>query len=628
MSHRHPAPRDPAPADSTPVDRLLVGGLWVHQSIPAVYQQAARERPHTVQCYRRVRGGWEGTSNARAAQHVQHIAQGLLDLGVARGDRVAILAATRPEWGLADMASLHLGAVTVGVYPTLPPEEVAYILEHSGASVLFLERREQLEALDAVRGGLPELKHVVLFEGSAAGAISLEALEARGRVVEGGPARFEAAWRRLGPDDLATIIYTSGTTGEPKGALLTHGNLTYVIEAGAQVLPHQPGDEGVVFLPMAHALMRVASYGGLLTGAAGYYNLDHARLMDDIREVAPTVQVSVPRIWEKLYARLQEAVAGLPPRRRRVFAWGLAVGREASALERRGEPLPLALRAQLALARRLVHDRLKGRVFGARIRFLTSGGAPIDVEVLEYFHALGLLILEGWGLTETAAPATLNRPGAFKFGTVGQPISGTEVRVAPDGELLVRGPGVFRGYYRNEEATAAAFTDDGYFRTGDIGEVDADGFVRITDRKKNIIVLSGGKNVAPQKLENHFQTIPLLAGALVHGDRRNYLTALFTLDPEEAVRWAVGRSLLGQEALAAAADPRAAAAHLPALLADPTLREHLEREVSRSGTATSSTASTPVEPGPFSGAPRRPRPRLRSRPTRPRAASLGAGRGR
>ncbi|RMG06488.1 MAG: long-chain fatty acid--CoA ligase, partial [Planctomycetota bacterium] len=485
----------------------------------------------------------------------------LAELGVARGDRVGILSQTRPEWGLVDLAVLHLGAVSVGIYPTLLADEVAYLVDHASIEVLFVEDAEQLAKLDAADGLRGRLRQVVVLDGPCEGALSLAAIEARGQAAPDGAGRFEAAWRAVGPDDLATLIYTSGTTGRPKGAMLTHGNLCYVVHAGAEVLPHRPSDVSVAFLPMAHALQRAAFYGALLTGAVGYYAASTQTLMDDIREVEPTVQVSVPRLWEKLHARLEATVGTLPPRRRRIFAWGLAVGREAAPYRKRGVPLPLSLRARYALACRLVHDPLKRRVFGRRIRYLTSGGAPVDPEILEYFYALGLLVLEGWGLTETAAPATLNLPRSFKFGSVGKPLAGTEVRVAEDGELLVRGPGVFRGYYRDPEATEAAFTEDGFFRTGDIGTIDADGFVFVTDRKKNLIVLSNGKNIAPQKIENLLGSIPLVGNALVHGDRRNYLVALLTPDVEEAARWARARGLEASEdpaSLAALPEFRAA----------------------------------------------------------------------
>ncbi len=545
-----------------------LGGLWVHPSVPALFQHRVAAAPHHEVAFLREAGRWRGVTLTHSAERVRRVAQGLLALGVERGDRVAIVSATRPEWGLVDLAILHLGAVTVGVYPTLPADEVAYQLEHAGAAVAVVEDAAQADKLTAARSRLPDLREVVTIDPCHAHP-SLADLEVKGEALEGGRARFDAAWREVEPGDLATVIYTSGTTGRPKGAILTHGNLTYTVHAAARVLPHSPQDTSVVFLPQAHALQRVASYGGLLTGARAYFARSYAALMDDIREVEPTVQVSVPRLWEKLYAKLHEVLAQAPAHRRRVFEWGLAVGRAAAPYRKAGRPLPVGLAARPALARRRVPAPLKARVFGRNVRYLTSGGAPIDPEVLEFFYALGLLILEGWGLTETAAPATLNLPGAFAFGTVGRPLEGTEVRVADDGELLVRGPGVFAGYYRDEEATAAAFTEDGFFRTGDIGEVDPRGFVRITDRKKDLIVLSNGKNVAPQKVENHLKTIPLLGNCLVHGDRRSYLVGLLTLDPDAAFAWGKERGKV--PAAADPSDDEAARPVLERLAADPDL---------------------------------------------------------
>jgi long-chain acyl-CoA synthetase len=565
------------------VELVELGGVWVHKSLPALYQQRVTEWGHDLCEFRKVDGGWRGATAAQGAQRVRRLALGLLELGVVKGDRVALLCETRSEWGRVDMAILHCGAVTVGIYPSLPAGEVAWQLEHAEAKVAIVEDAEQLDKVRAGRAGLPRLERVIVIEPPAGplgeGELTLAELERRGEQAAGGEARFERAWRDVGPDDLATIIYTSGTTGLPKGAMLTHGNLTFTAHAAASIMPHTPDDRSVVFLPMAHALQRVAGYVGLLTRATAYYATSLDALMDEIRAVEPTIQVSVPRIWEKLHARLLEVVRGSPPARRRIFDWGLDVGRRASPYLKRGERLPVRLALAHALAKRVVHDRLKERVFGRNVRFLTSGGAPIATEILEFFHALGLLILEGWGLTETAAPATLNTPDAYRFGTVGRAIPGTQVKVAPDGELLVRGPGVFRGYWRDPEASTEAFTEDFFFKTGDIGEVDPDGFVRITDRKKNLIVLANGKKVAPQKLENHFKRVPLVAHTLVVGDKRPYLVALFSLDPDE-----VGR-LARAQGLAHAPADRATPDDLTKLLADPAFTGPLERAIAEQNEA-------------------------------------------
>ncbi len=561
-----------SPVRAAEVDYVELGGRWVHKSVPALYQHRVTGWPHDVCDYRKEGGRWVGTTAAEGARQVRELAQGLLALGVQRGDRVALVCGTRPEWLRVDLAILHAGAVTVGVYPTLPAAEVAYQLEHAGCVAAVVEDLGQLEKLRAHRDALPALRAVFVIDppgpaGALADAQPLAALAAAGRALPDGEARFEAAWRAVGPKDLATIIYTSGTTGQPKGAMLTHGNLTFVVHASAAVLPFGPGDTSVVFLPLAHSLQRVVSYGGIFVRATGYWASSLDRLMDELREVEPTVQVSVPRIWEKVHARLLERVAASPPHRQRLFRWALDVGRRAGPYRQAGRPLPLRLRVAHELARRVVFDRLKERLFGRNLRYLTSGGAPIARELLETFHALGILILEGWGLTETAAPVTVNRPDAYALGTVGLPLPGTEVRVAPDGELLVRGPGVFAGYFRDPEASSEAFTEDLFFRTGDVGEVDARGFVRITDRKKNLIILANGKNVAPQKLEGVFGQAPLVEHVLAVGDGHPYLVGLVTLDHDELARWAQAQGLCG---------PTPDAAALRALCAHPRVRAHVD----------------------------------------------------
>ena len=574
-----PSPTGRASGDAESVE---VAGLWVPRSIPALFQRRVDESPWVVSEYSRGPDGWRGASAAQTALRVERVALGLLGLGVRHGDRVGILAGTRAEWVRADLAILHTGGVTVGIYPSLTGFEVAWQLQHAGVEVLFVEDRAQLEKVQAVRSDAPGLRWIVVFEGVESaperGLLSLADLEARGAAEERGPERFAAAWRAVGPDDLATIIYTSGTTGEPKGAELTHGNLCFTVEAAAATVTHEAGEVAVVFLPLAHALQRWATYLGIRGGAIAYYarSARANELMADIREVEPMVQVSVPRIWEKAHARIMETVAAAPPHRQRLFHWALEVGKATAPYRKEGRPLPLGLRLRYALARRVVLDRVRTRIFGRRIRWLTSGGAPIAKELLEFFYAFDLLVLEGWGLTETSAPATVNKQDGFKFGTVGRPLLGTEVVVAEDGELLVRGPGVFRGYWRNPAATAEAFTEERFFRTGDVGEIDPDGFVRITDRKKNLIVMANGKKVAPAHLEGLFKSDPLVADCLVIGDGRPYLVALFVLDPEEALAWARKHGHLPPGGEGGPAD---AVDFLPRLAGLPALREHLEAHV-------------------------------------------------
>lgn len=533
-----------------------LGGVWCARSIPGLYQRWVDQQPYEPGCYRRVGGEWQGVTPLQQLQTVEAWARGLVALGVEAGDRVGILAETSPDWLVADQAILHAGAVTVGIYPSLLGPQVAYQLDHAQVRVLFVSSLPQLTKVRAIREQVPSLEKIVIFDpgpgalangASPVDALTLEQFVAEGEGVE--PERIEHRWRALGPDDLATLIYTSGTTGKPKGAELTHGNLSFTAQAASLLYPAGQDERTVVFLPLAHALQRWLCYAGLTRNGALYFAESHHTILDDMRSVEPNLQVSVPRIWEKIHARIMEKLPSAPRHRQRLFHWALSVGKRTIPYRQAQQPLPLRLRVPAAVASRVVWQPLKARLFGRRLSFLSSGGAPISRELLEFFLALDILILEGWGLTETAAPATVNRPCAFRLGTVGQALEGTQVKVADDGELCVRGPGVFRGYHLDPEATAESFDDEGYFKTGDIGTVDAEGFVRITDRKKNIIVMANGKNLAPQPLENHFKQIPLIADCVVVGDNKPYLTALLVIDLEEAEVWAQARGTVLPEGL-------------------------------------------------------------------------------
>ncbi len=508
------------------------------------------------------RGGeWRGLTGRECARRVRATALALRRPdragraeaeggGLAKGDRVAILSDVRPEWAQCDLGTLAAGLVTVGLYTSAPAAQIGRLLTHAEAKVVFVDSPERLEKVRAVRGGCPALRLVVAFDdpeaprpivpGSLApdrGEVPLSSFLRSGEEADRrAPAAYDLLCVSVRPDDLATIIYTSGTTGAPKGVMLSHRNIGAVIEAAKDLVPSGPDDLGVAFLPMAHALQRIAGYVGLANGVRGAYAESLERLFDDFRDVRPTLQASVPRMWEKAYARIRERIEAGSSVRNLLFRWALRAGtRFGEYRKRKAERFaPLRLRLEHALADRLVFRRIRD-FFGGRVRYLTSGGAPISTEILEFFYAMGILILEGWGLTETAAPATLNTPDAFRFGTVGRPIPGVLLTIAaPDGEVLVRGPGVFRGYYRDEEATREAFTPDGFFKTGDIGEIDEDGFLRITDRKKNLIVTSAGKKIAPAAVEALIKRCPLVSQVYLHGDRRAYLVALITLDRVEA----------------------------------------------------------------------------------------------
>jgi long-chain acyl-CoA synthetase len=544
---------------SAPMNHERFGDHIVYPSIPAMFQARMRENAALALLLRKEQGAWRAYTGHHMADTVYRWTAGLLALGVKKGDKVAIISTTRMEWGSADLAILHAGAVTVGIYPQLQADEVLYQLSHSEAKVVFVENEAQLARVQAMRSQLPKLEYAVVIDANPESqdysfAIPTDDLGMRGAThAKFNPDSFEKAWKDLGKDDLATIIYTSGTTGPPKGALLTHGNITFVLASVSSAIPSRGQEDfGVAFLPMAHALQRIGGYVGIYNGMRGAYAQSIDKLLDDFKELRPTVQVSVPRIWEKLYSKIQAGLPAAPFHRRKVFEWALGVGRRSAPYRKKSEPLPLLLGLEWSLARKFFRSKVWPRLGFDRVRFLSSGGAPIGIELLEFFYAMDILILEAWGLTETAAPATLNRVEDFQFGTVGKAIPGVEVKAADDGELLIRGPGVFKGYYKDDEATKAAFDEQGFFRTGDIGEVDPKGFVKITDRKKNLIVTSTGKKVPPQNLENVFKEAPFLGPCLIHGDRRKFLSAIFTLDKDEIVSWAKGRGIPGELASIAA----------------------------------------------------------------------------
>jgi long-chain acyl-CoA synthetase len=455
---------------------------------------------------------------------VREVAGGLVALGLAPGDRVAVLGGTCPDWTVADCAALCAGAVVVPIYQTNSPEECRYVLEHSGARAVICEDAAQLAKVEAVHEHLPGLEHVLSFA-------DLQALRDRaGDAAEGEVDRRVAA---ATPDDVATIVYTSGTTGPPKGCVLTHAN------CAATVLMYRGevriGPEAVVFmfLPLAHVLARVTQWVALdVGGTIAFWSGDPKRLLEDLEAARPTHFPSVPRVFEKVHTRALAAADDGGPVKRRVFEAALALGRRARRAERGGQAGPM-LRPAHALADRLVLSKVRD-LFGGRLELALTGAAPIGREVLEFFDACGVLVLEGYGMTETCAAATLNAPQAFRFGTVGKALPGTEVSVAGDGEILLRGPNVFPGYYRNEEATAETLSSGGWIRTGDLGSLDEDGYLSITGRKKDLIITSSGKNVTPSNLETALRESRWISQAVVFGDRRPYLVALLTLDPEEA----------------------------------------------------------------------------------------------
>jgi long-chain acyl-CoA synthetase len=466
-------------------------------------------------------GGWEETSFEQLAATALEIAGGLIGLGVRPGDRVAILGSTRPEWTFADCGALCAGATVVPVYHTNSPEECLYVLAHSQARVLICEDALQLGKIEQVRSELPMLQHVFTMV-PALRTGSLEDLRALG-AREGEP-RFAD----VDPGAVATIVYTSGTTGPPKGCELTHANLLATIRMYEEQLELGPDAVFFMFLPLAHSLARMVQMVALDTGATlAFWQGNPKVLLEDIAEARPTHLPSVPRVFEKIHTRALAAAEESSAPRRRAFRWALAAGARARRAEHAG---PL-LRAQHRLADRLVLARVRG-LFGGDLRLGLTGAAPIARDVLEFFDACGTLVLEGYGMTETSAAATLNTPEAYRFGTVGRPLPGSEIAIASDGEVLMRGPHVFAGYHRDEDATRETFNGN-WLRSGDLGAIDPDGFLTITGRKKDLIITSSGKNITPSNIEAALRESRWIADAVVYGDERPYLVALLTLDPDE-----------------------------------------------------------------------------------------------
>ena len=499
-----------------------------------------------LEAFRRPVGDrWESLDWGQVGARVRRIAAGLLALGVQPEDRVAIAAGTRLEWVLADFGILCAGAATTTVYPTTPAADVAYILGDSASRIVFAEDDEQVAKLRAHRDQLPELTKVVTFDGTADAdwVIGLAELERLGDDhLAARPDAVDEAVAAVGPERLATLIYTSGTTGRPKGVRLVHDNWTYEGRAIEALGILGPDDLQYLWLPLSHSFGKVLLSAQLAVGFATAVDGRIPQLVDNLAVVRPTFMAGAPRIFEKVQHRVT-ALAG-HGLKRRVFDWSLSVGQRAAALRRAGTEPSGPLRLQLALADRLVFAKLRER-FGGRLRFFVSGSAALSHEVAEFFHAAGVLILEGYGLTETSAASFVNLPGHFRFGTVGPPLPGTEVRIADDGEILVRGPGVMRGYRNLPEETAAAMAGEGWLRTGDVGELD-DGFLRITDRVKDLIKTSGGKYVAPQSIEITFKALcPYASEIVVYGEGHPYCTGLVALDSEAITPWAADNGLAG-----------------------------------------------------------------------------------
>lgn len=486
---------------------------------------------------------WENVSFDQVFAQVQDLTLGLIDLGVKPGDRVSILGSTRLEWTLFDFAVMSAGAIVAPIYQTNSPGECQYVVEHSGARFIVVEDEAQLEKIRQVRDQLPELEQAIIMIGEADDAVSMKELMERG--AGGDAAEFERSWRSVTPDDVCKIIYTSGTTGPPKGCVISHGNYRAMLDMADKVKILGSGETTFLFLPLAHVFALLIQYGTLdVGGRIAFWERDQLKIVPSLSEIKPQNFPSVPRIFEKVHATAIATSAGDGGLKAAIFNWAVKVGKKVNELEEQGKQPGFLLAKQHGLADKLVFTKIRA-IFGGELKLALTGAAPIDPEIIRFFHAAGVPVYEAWGMTETSTGGTANLPGASKVGTVGKALPGVEVKLAEDGELLVRGPNIFQGYYQNKEATDATIID-GWLHTGDLASIDDEGYVSITGRKKEIIITAGGKNITPVNIEALVKRHPLVSQCVVVGDRKPYLVALITLDPEALTRFAAEQGTLDE----------------------------------------------------------------------------------
>lgn len=472
-------------------------------------------------------------STDKFAELVRLLSLGLKDLGQKAGDKLIILSENRPEWVITDLANLCLRGVTVPIYTSLVPEQIKYIIDNSDARIVVCSNEELWQKINSIRGELTKVDHYIILDAEAdEGVLTFSQVMEKGKKVdEDQPGLFQKEALAVAPDDVASIIYTSGTTGIPKGVMLTHGNFISNVKSCSEIIPFSDKDTVLSFLPLSHVLERMVTFTYLYKGCSIGYAESIESVAENLLEIRPHIMVSVPRVFEKIYSKVMDNVLQSSPLKRKIFFWSVKVGREFGRRKLQKQPIPGWLQFKKNLAHKLVFSKIIEKT-GGRVRFFVSGGAPLSKDIGEFFYAMGLIVLEGYGLTETSPVISVNTLDRIKFGTVGRPIPGVEVKIAEDGEILTRGPHVMKGYYKMEAETREAF-EGGWFHTGDIGYLDEDGFLVITDRKKDIIVTAGGKNVAPQPIENSLKTNPYISNVVVIGDRRKFISALVVPDFEK-----------------------------------------------------------------------------------------------
>jgi len=483
-------------------------------------------------------GAFRPIAAAEFGEGVKHLALGLRALGFDAGQKLCLLSENRPAWTMTDFAALTAGGLTVPIYTTLVSEQIRYIIDDSDATVVVVSNADQWKKVAPLRAGLVKVRHYITFADEAPeGVLTLKAVLDKGRALAGAePRLYDELVARVKPGDEATLIYTSGTTGVPKGVILTHDNIISNIKTSASIIPFSSEDTVLSFLPLSHILERMVMFTYLYKGCTVAFAESVEAVAQNLLEVRPHIMVSVPRVFEKIYTKVMDQVLTSPSVRRKIFFWALKVGKTFGALQLAGKPIPGGLAFRHKIAAKLVFSKIIAKT-GGRVRFFVSGGAPLSKDIAEFFYAIGLTILEGYGLTETSPVISINTFEHIRMGTVGKVIPGVEVKIAPDGEILTRGPNIMKGYYKKEAETREVF-ENGWFKTGDIGRFDADGFLVITDRKKDLIVTSGGKNIAPQPIENMLKTSPYIGNGVVLGDRRRFISALIVPNFEKLEEYA------------------------------------------------------------------------------------------
>ena len=533
-------------------------------TVSQMFNHVTNQYPSKELYFYKKENEWVGITGSEIRSTVKGLAFGLQSLSIEKGDNIALLSNNSPRWAMSDYGIICSSAATVSVYPTLIPSQVEYILNDSQSKVVFAENQEQMQKVLASWGNCPDLQYAVVMDESNTDSDDRifnfrDFLELGTKHEQKSEASFEDLMDKLEPNDLLTLIYTSGTTGNPKGVKLSHGNMMSNVEGIKQNIDFDDTEIFLSFLPLSHSFERMGGhFTAFSVGAQVYYAESIETVPENLREVKPTVVLSVPRLYEKMYAKVRAGLKSAPEARQKIFWWAIGVGKEATQYRLKNQALPFALGLKHKIADKLVYSKVKDRV-GGRLRFFVSGGAPLSQEIGEFFAAADIMILEGYGLSETSPVLTCNTPEAVRYGSVGKPLFNVDIEIAADGEILAKGPNIMTGYFNNEEATREAIDSDGWFHTGDIGHIDDDGFLFITDRKKNILVTSAGKNVAPAPMENALTNSPYIEQVVIIGDKRNFISALI-VPAQEAVGnelTAQGKSVFGDDIMSDHPDVKA-----------------------------------------------------------------------